>query len=85
MHSHILAEYHKFEYDNKVYILNVETMQAFRVNRALSEEIDKIQNGTITCDNTTNARLLAALDQLGLLLRDQAWKTNKNHCPAVCR
>ena len=81
MHSHILAEYHKFEYDNKVYILNVETMQAFRVNRALSEEIDKIQNGTITCDNTTNARLLAALDQLGLLLRDQALENEQESLP----
>lgn len=39
----MLNEYHKFSYKDKYFILNVEDMKAYRINKPLYDEIEKIE------------------------------------------
>jgi len=77
-----ISECHKFEYGGKVFVLNVETMQAFRINKALSDELDKLKRTGDSSDEQLPADLQEALNKLGLLQRHQRVEESPEALPA---
>lgn len=83
MRNSMVAEYHKFEYGGKVFVLNVETMQAFRINRALSDEIDGLRIHRNYTAMQLPVGLQKAYDQMGLLASQQRIQDSPEPIPAM--
>ena len=81
--DYTISECHKFEYSGKVYVLNVETMRAFRINKALSDEIDGLRIHSNHTAMQLPVDLQKAFDQLGLLISQQRIQDSPEPIPAM--
>jgi len=78
MRRHV-AEFHKFAYKGNIYLFLVEDMKAFRINKILSQEIDKLNKLKNINSNDLDQELTIALKTLNLLPNNFNKETDTNN------
>lgn len=63
----MLNEYHKFNYKDKYFILHVEDMKAYCVNKALYDETEKIEKNNFNNGGIIGNELTGALEKLNII------------------
>lgn len=62
-----LAEFHKFTYEGEIYLYHIKSFDYYRINQALSDDIDRLRQQGVEAIDQIDGELREALAQMGLL------------------